>query len=407
MSRAAQSVARQAEPGRRGLWLGILAYRWISLAWMTTQAFISRQDFTRDELVLWALAITVAWNVGLTLTRGWERPLVRWVDLGISVALLLVSGLVLTDGAMVAGKPFFATAYPASSALTVGAGGGVRAGLVGATALSIALALSRQVNGSPLTELERSHWTDLLNGMVYFFAAGGGAGLVSQVLRRSGDELEAANERAMLERERAARLAERESFGRRIHDSVLQTLALVNKRARELGSRPTVPGSDVRGLADIAEQQERELRSLLQTEPDEMPPGRVSLRTILEAAAFGVKGVPVTINVVGKVSVPADQVDELTAAVRQAVENAVSHAHASRITLFGERDDPDLVICVRDDGVGFVYDEEALRRDGKLGVLGSMKGRIEDLGGSMRVHSAPGRGTEIEFRVPTAEGGHR
>src|SRR5262245_22233284 len=399
MSRAAQSLARQAEPGRKGLWLGILAYRWISLAWMTTQVLVSRNDFIRAELLWTALGVTVAWNVWLTLTRGWERPLIRWIDVAISFGLLVIAAFVVPEGGVVAGRsPFFATAYPASSALTVGAGGGVGAGLAGAGLLSVGLALSRQLNGSPLWELGQE-WTDLLNGIVYFFAAGAGAGLVSRCLARSGAELRAANERATLERERAARLAERESLGRRIHDSVLQTLALVNKRARELGSHPTVPGSEVRGLADIAEQQERELRALLQTEPDEMPPGRVSLRTILEAAAFDVKGVPVTINVVGSVSVPAREVDELRAAVRQAVENAVAHAQASRITLFGERDDAGLVVCVRDNGIGFVYDEQALRREGKLGLLKSMKGRIEDLGGSMSVHSVPGRGTEIEFRL--------
>ena len=403
MSRAAESLARQAEPGRKGLWLGILAYRWISIAWMTIQVFLWRNDFIRNELLWSALGVTVGWNVWLTLTRGWERPLVRWIDLAISFGLLLISAFVVPAGAVVSGPvPFFATAYPASSALTVGAGGGGGPGLIGATVLSIGLALSRHVNGSPLWELEGAHWTNLVNGIVYFFAAGAGAGLVSRALERSGAELKAANEQALLERERAARLAERESLGRRIHDSVLQALALVNKRARELGSRETVTGSEVRGLADMAEQQERALRALLQAEPDDAPRGQVSLRTILEASAFGVMGVPVTISPVGTVWVPADQVDELTAAVRQALENAATHAHASKVTVFADRDEAGIVVSVRDDGVGFDYDEEALRRRGKLGVLKSMKGRIEDLGGSMSVHSAPGQGTEIEFRVPTA-----
>ena len=60
----------------------------------------------------------------------------------------------------------------------------------------------------------------------------------------------------------------------------------------------------------------------------------------------------------------------------------------------------EIVVSVRDDGVGFRYDEERLRREGKLGMLRSMKGRIEALGGSMRVVSMPGPGTEVEFRLP-------
>jgi len=80
------------------------------------------------------------------------------------------------------------------------------------------------------------------------------------------------------------------------------------------------------------------------------------------------------------------------------------HANATRATVFAEALDGELVISIRDDGGGFDYDESRLSRDGKLGLLKSMKGRIEALGGSMRVHSAPGRGTEVEFRVPVRRG---
>ena len=222
---------------------------------------------------------------------------------------------------------------------------------------------------------------------------------------RSGDEVRRANEEALLQRERAARLAERESLGRRIHDSVLQALALVNKRARELASRTTVTGKEVQGLADMAEQQERALRALLQGEPGVSPPGKVSLRTVLEASAFGVSGVPGAITHVGTLWLPAAHVDEVSAAVHQALENAAAYAHASKITVFADQDEAGLVVSVRDDGVGFDYDEAVLREKGKLGILHSMKGRIEDLGGTMSIHSAPGRGTEIEFRVPASENG--
>jgi signal transduction histidine kinase len=59
-----------------------------------------------------------------------------------------------------------------------------------------------------------------------------------------------------------------------------------------------------------------------------------------------------------------------------------------------------VTVSVRDDGVGFVYDEEQLSRDGKAGMLKSMKGRAEELGGRMTVDTRPGKGTEIEFKVP-------
>jgi signal transduction histidine kinase len=87
------------------------------------------------------------------------------------------------------------------------------------------------------------------------------------------------------------------------------------------------------------------------------------------------------------------------AAVRQAIENVARHADATRATVFVDAANDVLTITIRDDGKGFVYDEEELRSAGKLGLLQSMKGRIEALGGEMSVESSD-RGTEIEFRVP-------
>ncbi len=231
-------------------------------------------------------------------------------------------------------------------------------------------------------------------------AAGAAVGLVSRVLTRSGEELRRAEDQAIRESERAARIAERESLGRQIHDSVLQALAMVNKRGKELAAHPPIPAEEVRRLAEMADEQERALRVLIRGEPDEPPAGAVSLRTVLQAAVYGVSGVAVSVTTVDPVWLPTRDVDELSAAVRQALENVVHHAGASRASVFGERDACDIVVSVRDDGIGFHYDEERLRREGKLGMLRSMKGRIEELGGSMRVASRPGAGTEIEFRLP-------
>jgi signal transduction histidine kinase len=223
---------------------------------------------------------------------------------------------------------------------------------------------------------------------------------VSWVLRRSGVERARAIEDAARERERAARLAEREALGREIHDSVLQALALVAKKGRELTDARSVPAEDVRMLADLAAEQEGALRSLLREPPDPPVPGAVPLRTALQAAAFRVQGVPVTVTTAGPAWLPAGYVEELAGAVRQALENVAQHARATRVTIFAEELDREVVISIRDDGVGFAYDEEALRREGKLGLVRSMKGRIEGLGGAMAIHSAPGQGTEVEFRLP-------
>lgn len=117
---------------------------------------------------------------------------------------------------------------------------------------------------------------------------------------------------------------------------------------------------------------------------------------------LGIDAVPVTVTSVGPVWLPRHQAEEIAAAVREALANVVEHAGASRVSVFSEEEDGIVVVTVRDDGSGFVYDEARLQSQGKAGVLQSMKGRMKDIGGTMLLSSAPGRGTEVEFRLSTA-----
>jgi signal transduction histidine kinase len=253
-------------------------------------------------------------------------------------------------------------------------------------------------------EADGATWGALVNGAFYYLSAGGAAGVVRRVLLRSASERAGAIEEAARHRERAARMAERDALGRRIHDSVLQSLALVGKRGKELAACGSVRGEDVRDLVELAGRQEQELRALLSEPPADPPAGMVSVKTTLEAASFGVSGIPVTVATVGPAWLPAGEMETVAAAVRQALENVIRHAHASRATVYAEALDGELLISVRDDGVGFDFDALRLSREGKLGMLKSMKGRIEDLGGTMCVHSAPGQGTEVEFRLALHRG---
>ena len=175
---------------------------------------------------------------------------------------------------------------------------------------------------------------------------------------------------------------------------------LVCKRGRELARRETIPPSDVLELAEIAAREEAALRSLVLRHQGTELSGKASLRAALEALARTVPELPITVSAVGAIQMPSSTVDEVLAAVRQAVENVVRHATATQAFVFAEEDDGMVVVTVRDDGRGFSYDEEVLRARGRCGILRSIKGRIEDLGGAVRVHTAPGRGTEVELLVP-------
>jgi len=402
MAHSNEAVASEAEPGMRGLWLGVLVFRWAAFGWMTIAALVRLNEFALEGLAVAALVLTGSWNLWFSVTAGWRRRVDLLIDLAIAVVLLPISGLVMAKG-MVTEELFFATQYPASVALTFGAATGVVGGLLGGLALSGGLVWSRITNGIPLGDIDGAQWGELLNGAFYFLSAGGAAGVVRRALVISAAERARALEEASAQHDRAVRLAEREALGRQIHDSVLQALALVGKRGKELLARPSVPREEVRDLLELAGRQEQALRVLLSEPPGEPPAGMASVRAALDTVAAGVHGVPVTVTSVGSAWVAAAVMREVAAAVHEALDNVVQHANATRATVYAEAIDGELLISIRDDGVGFGYDERRLAHDGKLGLLKSMKGRVQDLGGAMHVHTAAGRGTDVEFRLPIRE----
>jgi signal transduction histidine kinase len=392
-------IPSEAERGRAVLSLGILVFRWVSLAWMAVLA-VTAGELRRPLLAGALIAVLAAWTGWLTVARPRPSWPVLGADLALAAGLNVAAGLVM-PAASVGERPYFAYGYPVAAAVSWGAargvGGGVAAGLV----LGVSLVAGQLVNGVDLSGEEPAMLLGLAGGTLNFVLAGGAVGLVARLLERSASQLRQATEETIRARERAARLAERESLGRQIHDSVLQALALVHKRGRELASGGPVPPDQVAGLAEMAAGQERALRSLILRDPDEgTPAGAASLRAALESLAAAEPSLPVSVGATGALWLPARHVEELTAAVRQALDNVVEHAGASRVALFAEEDGGAVVLTVRDDGRGFAYDERRLLAEGKIGLVKSIKGRVEQLGGRMLVTSRPGAGTEIELRVP-------
>ncbi len=389
----------EAERARAVLSLAILALRWVTLALMILMAVITG-DLQRPLLAGLAIAVATGWTAWLTVARPRPTVVVLVADLALAVGLILASGVVVAEGQVVGAHPFFASAYPVAVAAFWGATAGFRAGLAAGAVLGVSLVVTHLVNGVDVLDETTPRLLSLASGALNFVLAGGAVGLVAQLLERSAAQVRRAAEETMRARERAARLAERESLARQIHDSVLQSLAMVHKRGRELADAGPVPAEEVAGLAEMAAGQERALRALILRRPDEAPGGTASLRASLEELAGGELPVPLVVSATGPIWLPIHHVEELTAAVRQALDNVVEHAAASRVALFAEEDDGTVVVTVRDDGSGFEYDEARLAAGGKIGILKSIKGRVEQLGGSVRVESAAGAGTEIELRLP-------
>jgi signal transduction histidine kinase len=388
------------ERSRRTLARGILVFRWVWLAWMTALAVAASDEFTMPGLAWASIGAAAAWTAWLTTTRHRWTNTALWFDLAVCFWLVLASGLVVSDGSVIAGRPFFATGYPLSAALFWGASRGVPGGLFAGLVLGLAHVATRPLNGVALNDLSASQLQNTTGAVLNYVVAGMAIGIVSRVLVRSAEAVALASQKLVEERERAARLAEREKLARHIHDSVLQSLAFVHKRGRELSTKDPIPPSEVSALSDLAAKQEAELRSLILRDPEDAPTGSASLRELLEELGRSIGGVPVTVSSVGPLWMPRAGAEELVAAARQALENVVRHADATRAILFADQEDGEIIVTVRDDGRGFDYDEERLRNEGKAGMLKSMKGRVEELGGRMNVTSSTDNGTEIELRVP-------
>lgn len=190
-----------------------------------------------------------------------------------------------------------------------------------------------------------------------------------------------------LAQERAERIRsqERAEVAAHLHDSVLQTLALIQKRAE-----------DPREVASLARQQERELRHWLQERPAR--PAGESLVAALEEAAAEVErlhGVPIEVVTVG--DRPLDErLGALVQAAREALSNAAKFAGSAKVDLFAEVAPERVELFVRDRGVGF--DPAAIPPD-RRGVRESIVGRMERHGGRAVVRAAPGAGTEIELTM--------
>lgn len=400
--KAQQAAAGATPSGLGGLWFGVLAFRWASLAWMAVLT-LGIGGLRYQQLAWFALGATGAWSLYLTLDRRWDRPVVLWFDLALSIALILASGLVAPKGTVIGGNPFFATSYPISTVLTWGVARGPWGGLSCGALLSIAVAFSRPLNGVPFSSLSSQQYLSIGNGAVYYLAAGGTIGLIARLLRRSNADVREANAAAVQASEEAARLAERAALARSIHDSALQSLSLITKRGRELAATESIDPAGVTALADIAEREEQELRTLIARDPEPAPEGRASLREAIERTAREIDGLRTTVSATGAVFMPAAAVADMAAATRQALENVARHAGVERASVFVDIEDGVASVSIRDDGQGFTYDPVALQEAGKLGVLQSMKGRIEGLGGTMTIRSSPGNGTEVEFHMPVGQ----
>jgi signal transduction histidine kinase len=177
---------------------------------------------------------------------------------------------------------------------------------------------------------------------------------------------------------------ERDEVAAHIHDSVLQTLALIQRNC-----------SDPKTVATLARQQERELRSWLYGSPPAVDPDE-SMAAALQRVANEVEDMhAVNVESVQVGDCPIDErLTALVAASREALSNAARHSGAKVVSAYLEVEPHQVTVFVRDRGCGF--DPDQIPPD-RHGIAESILGRLSRNGGKAAIRSQPGEGTEVEL----------
>ncbi|MDQ4070506.1 MAG: hypothetical protein M3203_13700 [Actinomycetota bacterium] len=188
------------------------------------------------------------------------------------------------------------------------------------------------------------------------------------------------------ERQERIRSQERAEVAAHIHDSVLQTLALIQRNA-----------ADARTVSTLARSQERELRAWLYGTPavDSGESLAAALRRVSEEVE-DLHGVPVETVEVGDCAVD-DHLAALVLSSREALANAARHSGAASVSAYLEVEPDQVTVFVRDRGKGFHLEQVPSDR---RGIADSILGRMERHGGKAAVRSRPGQGTEVELVMP-------
>ncbi|WP_286990800.1 ATP-binding protein [Thermomonospora sp. CIF 1] len=186
------------------------------------------------------------------------------------------------------------------------------------------------------------------------------------------------------ERRERIRSQERAELAAHIHDSVLHTLTLIQRNAH-----------DPREVQRLARSQERTLRNwLYQPQGD---PDRTLAAAVREIAGEveDAHGVPIEVVCVGDCPLNA-RLNAALQAAREAMVNAAKYSGAPSVSVYAEVEGENVAIFVRDRGKGFNLDAVP---DDRMGVRGSIIGRMERNGGKATVRTAPGEGTEVRLEM--------
>lgn len=337
---------------------------------------------THPILLMVLTASLLLWTLGAwALVTRWWRP-VWWMhllDIGYTLAMVGLSGWVIGHEQWAHNTTPLTAYWHVGAPLVIAVRRGPRWGVAAAALVGVV-----QILTAP--SLAPHVWSAAFALLLIT----GGIGQLESVLRTAIRERDASFARTAV-------LAERDRMARIVHDGALQVLALVEREGPGLG--PT----GVR-LARLARVQEVHLRAALQDRSVAIPgveddSEMVGVATMMDA--FASDRVTVS-SMLGDVEIPRWQGRELKAAVTQVLQNVDRHAGPdAQAWILVEDTDEHVIVSIRDNGVGMTPDQlAAVMSSNRMGMRASIRGRMEDLGGSATVSSAPGRGVEWELKIP-------
>lgn len=344
------------------LWVGVL---------VLFSYFFSRDAMERPWLPIAAAVVVGGWAI---LSVGWSAAAPH----RLTALPALVVDAVLGGGALVAAAvtgPGVVT-YSGGLPLIVVAIAAIRGRRAAWAAAAVMIGVTLAVRPGAMGEVI---------GSIVLYAAG--AAIFTWIVRilRSSDlhRREADNRRRLAEGARV-RAEERVEISRHLHDSVLQTLALIQKRSESPGE-----------VTVLARGQERELREWLFGRPS-VAGAFAGAVTALAAAAEERFALPVEVVTSGDGDM-TEEAAALVAAAGEAISNAAAHSGSGTVSVFAEVTPELFRIYVRDRGTGF--DPDRVPSD-RVGVRESIVGRVAGRGGSATVRSESGWGTEWRLEVP-------
>ncbi|MFE6894293.1 MacS family sensor histidine kinase [Streptomyces sp. NPDC057694] len=385
------------------LWRALTAYRVLTMVYAIGLFASAYEVYERPWVGITYFVVLAVWTLAtLPQVSGARRCTKRFltIDLAVAVAGILLSPVAGHERAITGGSTL-PSIWTAGAVLAWALKGGWRWAAFASVLIGV-------VNVVQRGDISRS----IIHNVLLVCIAGIAIGYVVEVARASERTLARA-----LEIEAATR--ERERLARDIHDSVLQVLAMVQRRGTALGG-------EAAELGRMAGEQEIALRTLVAAglrQPsrtsEDLSQGAVVRAVTTYAAADAPGGADDPQDLRPLLSPHADArttfsapgtavlmkpaaARELAAAVGAALDNVRQHAGEGARAWILVEDEPDAVIVtVRDDGPGIPEGRLAQAEgEGRLGVAQSIRGRLRDIGGTAELISVPGQGTEVELHVP-------